>query len=217
LAQREDLVALALAWQGPGDKIDLRCRLYMPEDGIDEKAHAWRAPLHQWIEEGWITVLPGRSIPIDYLRYEISGVGLNADGSICKQRSEKAIAEQFVIKELAFDRALSKTLVYQWLAETDGIECTEHGQGFMDMSPAAKAFQDLVASRRLRHDGNPVLDWMVGHCIVTMDPAGNIKPDKRQSRQKIDGLVAAVMAVSRVLNAKPKANSVYARRGVLVI
>lgn len=217
LAEREDIVALAMAWKNDVGGVDLRWRMWIPEEDIDEKAHRWRAPLRQWIEEGWLTVLPGASIPIDHLRHEISGVSLDEAGGVKKKRSKRAVDTLYDIKELAFDRALAKTLVYEWLHERDGIMCVEHGQGYLDMSPASKTFFHAINNRDIRHDGNPVIDWMMRHCIVTRDPAGNIKPDKRKNRQKIDGVVAACMAVGRIYNAKSKPDNVYKNRGVICV
>jgi phage terminase large subunit-like protein len=65
------------------------------------------------------------------------------------------------------------------------------------MSPAAKQFEKLVLGRQLAHGGNPVLSWMASNVAIKQDPAGNIKPDKGKSRDRIDGIVALVMAAGR--------------------
>ena len=58
-------------------------------------------------------------------------------------------------------------------------------------------FERLAVAGRLRHGGHPVLGWNVNNLAITQDPAGNIKPDKQRSREKIDGAVAAIMAIGR--------------------
>lgn len=219
LAKVNDLVALAMAWwSDDGKAVDLRVRFWMPDEGIAEKAEDWRLPqLHQWIEEGWIETTPGHAIESNVLRHAISGVALDEFGKPLKQRRRDAVAEQFNVRELAFDRWRAQDLVIQQLGETDGLPVVEHGQGYQSMSAPSKELEKRILNGTIRHDGNPVLDWMVGHCVVDQDPAENIKPNKRKSRHKIDGIVAAVMAVGRITAAKPKKRSVYERRGVLVV
>lgn len=88
----------------------------------------------------------------------------------------------------------------------------QFGQGYQSMSPPTKEFMKLVLSQRLAHDGNPVLRWMADNVIVRQDPAGNLKPDKSKSRNKIDGIVAGIMALDRALRHEASA---YETRGVL--
>ena len=65
------------------------------------------------------------------------------------------------------------------------------------MSPPTKEFYKLLMEGRIIHGGNPVLRWMAGNVVVDTDPAGNIKPTKAKSPEKIDGIVAAIMALDR--------------------
>ena len=67
------------------------------------------------------------------------------------------------------------------------------------------------------HGGHPVLTWMAGNLVARQDPAGNIKPDKAKSTEKIDGMVALIMAVDRALRHEEQAPSVYEGRGILTI
>jgi phage terminase large subunit-like protein len=76
-----------------------------------------------------------------------------------------------------------------------GIECVTFGQGFASMSGAMKETERLILSRQLKHTGCPVLRWNIGNVDVAQDPAGNVKPDRARSREKIDGLVALIMAI----------------------
>lgn len=93
------------------------------------------------------------------------------------------------------------------------------GQGFKDMSPPSKEFMKLALEGKLTHGGHPVLAWMVDNTHVRTDPAGNIKPDKQKSTEKIDGVVATIMALDRAIRGG-NANagvSAYDSRGLLVI
>jgi len=73
------------------------------------------------------------------------------------------------------------------------------GQGFASMFAPTKRLLELVLTGELAHGGNPVLRWMASNVIVQMDPAGNVKPDKGKSREKIDGIVALIIALSGMM------------------
>ena len=66
------------------------------------------------------------------------------------------------------------------------------------------------------HGGNPVLRWMAGNVVIDTDPAGNIKVTKAKSKEKIDGIVAAIMALDRCIRQEGQSGSVYDERGLLV-
>jgi phage terminase large subunit-like protein len=92
------------------------------------------------------------------------------------------------------------------------------GQGFISMSPPSKDFYQFVMEGKMRHARHPVLDWNIGNVIIDEDPAGNIKPNKRKSTEKIDGAVALIMGFARAtLQAAEHTDSVYDReeRGIL--
>jgi phage terminase large subunit-like protein len=76
----------------------------------------------------------------------------------------------------------------------------------------------VVMDRKLAHGGHPVLRWMADNLVVRQDPAGNMKPDKQKSREKIDGIVAGLMAFDRALRNEGEAGrSVYEDRGPVMI
>jgi phage terminase large subunit-like protein len=84
------------------------------------------------------------------------------------------------------------------------------------MSPPMKELETLILSKRIAHGGNPVLNWMADNLVAKTDPAGNIKPDKEASREKIDGMVAMIMGLDRALRHE-NAGSVYEERGILTV
>ena len=186
----------------------------MPEEGVDEKAERWKCPsLHQWIDAGWIDTTPGSVIDAKTLRWDISGVALDEAGAVLKERNAQAVAERFQVRALAYDPYQASNIVIQQLGDYDGLPIVKHGQGYLDMSVPSKEFSNRIKQRTLCHDGNPVMRWMFQHCVVDTDPAENIKPNKRKSRHKIDGVVASVMAVGlAALNASK--SKVYEHRGV---
>ncbi len=87
-----------------------------------------------------------------------------------------------------------------------------------DMSPPTKELMKLVLEERIAHGGHPVLRWMMDNIYIRTDPAGNIKPDKEKSTEKIDGAVATVMALDRAIRCgNDTSESVYDSRGLLFI
>jgi phage terminase large subunit-like protein len=82
------------------------------------------------------------------------------------------------------------------LAE-EGITLLPFGQGFLSMAVPTKKFLDLIAARRLHHGGHPILRWMANNVVLRKDAAGNVKVDKEKSVQKVDGIVACIMAIDR--------------------
>lgn len=100
-----------------------------------------------------------------------------------------------------------------------GFTVVPFGQGFKDMSPPTKEFYKLLMEGKIIHGGNPVLRWMAGNVVVETDPAENIKPTKAKSPEKIDGIVASIMALDRCIrNAGAQQGSIYddPDRGLLV-
>ena len=93
-----------------------------------------------------------------------------------------------------------------------------YGQGYGSMSAPSKQFETLVLSQKLEHFGNPVLRWMLASTSIMSDPAGNIKPDKQKSSQKIDGIVASVMSVGEWMTTQAAADeNPYKNRGLLTL
>ncbi len=100
-----------------------------------------------------------------------------------------------------------------------GFTVVPFGRGFKDMSLASKEFMKLALEGRLHHGGNKVLAWMVDNIHIRTAPAGNIKPDKQKSTEKIDGVVATIMALDRAIRCAghDTTASVYDQRGLLVL
>lgn len=84
------------------------------------------------------------------------------------------------------------------------------------MSAPTKEFEKMVLTGKIEHFGNPVLRWMLASTVVMTDPAGNIKPDKAKSMQKIDGIVASIMALGEWMTAQASEDeNPYNQRGLL--
>lgn len=182
LSSTTDLSALALLFPPHGEETQwqLLVRFWMPEANIAKRARQDRVPYDQWATQGFIETTPGNIIDYDHIRARVL-----------------EDVERFAIQEIPYDRWNSAQLVTQ--LGGDGLTMVPFGQGFASMSQPTKDFEALVVGRKLRHGGNPVLRWMASNVAVLQDPAGNLKPDKGKSTERIDGIVAAIMALGRAL------------------
>jgi phage terminase large subunit-like protein len=103
-------------------------------------------------------------------------------------------AAEFSLQMIAFDPWNATDLLSR-LQQQDGFPCASMRQGFASLSAPTKSLEQAILGRRLRHDGHPVLRWNVSNVAVETDAAGNLRPSKHRSTEKIDGVVALIMAV----------------------
>lgn len=121
--------------------------------------------------------------------------------------------ETYHIREITYDRRHATRMVQN--LEDMGFTMVPFGRGFKDMSPPSKELFKLLPEGNIIHGGNPVLKWMSGNVVMRRDPAGNIKPDKEKSVEKIDGIVASIMVLNRCIRNGTGSGSVYDERGVI--
>ena len=99
-----------------------------------------------------------------------------------------------------------------------GFTVVPFGQGFKDMSPPTKELMKLTLEKKIAHGGHPVMRWMADNIFIRTDPAGNIKADKEKSTEKIDGVIALIMALDRAIRCENDTSaSVYDERGILLL
>jgi phage terminase large subunit-like protein len=96
----------------------------------------------------------------------------------------------------------------------EGITLFGMGQGFLSMAAPMREFEARLLKGQVHHGGNPVLRWMAGNMSVAQDAAENLKPDKKYSQGRIDGIVALVMALDRTMRRGKPRRSVYEDRGL---
>jgi len=182
LATTTDIAALILAFPIEDD-VHLLPFFFVPEENIAKRARRDRVPYDLWREEGYLIATPGKVIDYAYIRKTIND-----------------LAQRYHIKEISIDRWNAAQLATQ--LEGDGFDMVGFGQGFASMSAPTKEFEARVIGETLNHGGNPILNWMAANITVVMDVAGNVKPSKKKSTERIDGIVAAIMALGRILVSK---------------
>lgn len=184
LASTIDIAALALTFELDG-KVHALLRFWIPQDNIRKRVERDGVPYDLWVRQGLMKATPGNIIDYDVIRADINALG-----------------ERFNIREIAIDRWNATQLATQ--LQGDGFTVALFGQGFASMGAPTKDLEKRIVGRELVHGGNPVLRWMAANVAVKQDPAGNLKPAKDKSVEKIDGVVALIMALGRLMVAKPE-------------
>jgi phage terminase large subunit-like protein len=198
LASTTDIAALVLVFPPEAEEEPYHVLAYfwIPEENMIERSRRDRVPYDAWVRDGFVAATPGNVIDYTFIKHRIEELG-----------------GKYRIEEIAFDR-WGATAISTDLTDA-GFTMVQFGQGFASMSGPSKELLKLVLSKQILHGRNPVLRWMADKVVVRQDPAGNIKPDRQKSREKIDGIVAAIMALDRALrHAGP---SVYEERGLLTV
>jgi phage terminase large subunit-like protein len=156
---------------------------FLPKDNIPFRCRRDRVPYDVWERQGLFHLTEGNVIDYRFIRARIL-----------------ELRDEFDIAQIAFDRWNSTDIVTNLM--DDGFEMVKVGQGFASMFAPTKRLLELVLTGELAHGGNAVLRWMASNVIVQTDPAGDVKPDKSKSREKIDGVVALIMAITGVMGAQ---------------
>lgn len=184
LGSTSDLSSFALVFPSddPADGYDVLWRLWAPEDSLDALDARTAREASAWVKAGLLELTPGSVTDYEFIRARI-----NAD------------RERYAIEAIGYDRWNATDLVNR-LTEDDGAPMESLGQGFVGMSAPTKDLQRLVLASTperplFRHGGNAAIRWQVDNLAVATDPAGNVKPDKAKAGDKIDGVVAAIIAL----------------------
>lgn len=198
LSSTSDITALVLAFPPRSDdeKYILLPFFWLPEDTLELRCHRDHVLYDVWQKQGFIQTTKGNVIHYGFIEKFIERLG-----------------ETYNIREIAYDRWNATQMVQN--LEDMGFTMVPFGQGFKDMSPPSKELFKLLMEGNILHGGNPVLKWMAGNVVMRQDPAGNIKPDKEKSVEKIDGIVASIMALDRCIRNGIGSGSVYDERGVI--
>ena len=199
LSSTGDITALVLIFppRDEEEKYVLLPYFWIPEETIPRRVKANSVPYDIWEKQGYIMSTEGNVIHYDFIEKFIMD-----------------LSEKYHILEIAVDR-WNATHVIQNL-EDNGLTMVPFGQGFASMSAPTKEFYRLLMEGKIIHGGHPVMRWMAGNVVVDTDPAGNIKVTKAKSKEKIDGIVAAIMALDRAVRHEVESGSVYDTRGLLV-
>ncbi len=171
---------------------------WLPESALDTRDRANLQRLEPWVDAGLITLTEGDVIDFGVIRKFINEF---ANG----RKIEEIAIDPWNATQIATD------------LQSDGFKVQYVRTGFISISAATKEFERLVLRKEILHGGHPVMDWMIENVSTEVDASGNIKPSKRRSAEKIDGPVAAILALARYIgNVTPK-RSKYNKQGLTIL
>ena len=182
LASKTDIAAWVLLFppSAPGEKWIVLPRLFVPEDNMLVRDRKDRVSYSAWSRQGFIIATPGNVIDQDAIRRQI----IDDAGA-------------FDLQVVGYDEWNAGKLAAELME--DGIDLVALSQNFQNLSEPSKELEALVLAGDLLHGGHPVLRWMAGNVVVLRDTNDNYRPNKKKSRDRIDGIVALIMALNRAL------------------
>lgn len=182
LASHVDINAMALFFPDVKGFAALRMFFWIPEDKVKEKED--KVDYALWAKQGYITITPGSIIDVD-------------------QQSEQMqqILKEYKVLGCAYDPYMAHHGIIQNIQKggfpIDRLD--PYTQNIRNMSAPSKEFERLVMEGRLEHFNNPVMRWMLRNVMIISDTNDNLKPDKKRSREKIDGIIAAITAIGEYI------------------
>ncbi|MEG0370428.1 MAG: terminase TerL endonuclease subunit, partial [Hungatella sp.] len=173
LSSTTDITAFVLVFppRSEDEKYIIFPFFWIPEENMRLRVRRDHVPYDVWNQQGFLETTEGNVIHYGFIEKFIEELGM-----------------KYHIKEIAFDRWGAVQMAQD--LEDMGFTVVPFGQGYKDMSPPSKELMKLTLEEKLAHGGHPVLRWMMDNIFIKQDPAGNIKPDKEKSTEKIDGAVA---------------------------
>jgi len=196
LSSSDDITALVLVfWQGEALKV--LPFFFIPKDNIEKRVKKDNVPYDLWVSKGLIFATEGNVIDYNFVEEKIY-----------------EIAKIYDIEEIAVD-PYNALMLNQKLSDS-GLITAEVRQGMKSLSPPTKECERLILSGNLHHGNNEVLNWMFSNVMIISDLNDNRRVDKQKSKEKIDGIQALIMAVSRASLHIDNTKSIYDTRDILV-
>lgn len=198
LSSTSDITALVLVFPPRNEEENYIILPYfwLPKDTLALRCRRDHVLYDVWERQGYLQTTEGNVVHYGFI-----------------ERFIEDLSTKFHIREIAYDRWNATQMVQN--LEDMGLTVVPFGQGYKDMSPPSKELYKLMMERKVNHGGHPVLKWMSQNVVMRQDPAGNIKPDKEKSVEKIDGIVALIMALDRCIRHKGEDGSIYDQRGII--
>ena len=201
LSSTTDLTSLNLVFpdlESDVPKYKTLAFFWIPEENILKREQRDKVPYRRWVKDGLVTATPGNIIDYDWIRKDINELG-----------------ERFNILEIAVDRWNATQLATQ--LDGDGFKIVLFGQGYVSMNSPSKELESLIYSGRLEHNNHEILNWNASNVATEQDAAGNIKPSKKKSNKRIDGVVAMIMGLGRASVHDDFSDSAYDSRGLIIL
>lgn len=200
LSKKIDLTSVGFEFPLDDGSFLILSHSFIPEDTLEEKRKTDKVDYDLWVKQGWITTTNGAVV--DY-RYIMTYITKQAD------------KYGFNIKEICYDPYNATQFAQEM--DNEGYECVEIRQGVKTLSEPTKNFRELVYSKKVKHNKNPVLTWAIGNAVTKQDHNENIMLDKDKSSNRIDPIAAVINAHTRAMVVAKHQRSVYEGRGIITI
>lgn len=201
MSTKIDITADVMLFELDKGRIFVLPKFYCPKDTAIERSRADKVPYLKWAEQGYITLTEGNVVDTEYIEADILKDWKN-----------------YKIEAMAYDpwnfESMRQSLIKKGLPEKKIIEFR---QTLQNMTAPTKDLSSLVISGKLVFNNNPILTWMAENTAVWTDPNENVRPAKNKSAERIDGIVATIMARGLMLTRPAPKQSVYETRGVIAI
>ena len=180
------------------NRYQLLWKFWIPEEKVKDRAALMRenANIEEWIRKGLITVTEGNVTDYDRVLADI-----------------EQLRQEYEIKVIAYDPWNSSAVASKLMER--GVTLEPFTQTIGNYAMPTREFERLVGLGAIDHYDNPVARWMLSNVVIRQDVNGNKRPDKMKSSEKIDGIVAAIMALDRCIRHE-NTGSVYDERGLMV-
>lgn len=194
LASKLDVTALVMLFLHDGLWY-VFCRFYLPEETVEEKESTTMSHYAGWAKDGHFTLTPGNIIDYDLIEDDLR--------DICKE---------FDVQSIGYDPWQATQLANNLMK--DGLPMVEVKNTVQNFSEPMKQLEAFVVSNKLRPGHNPVLTWMMSNVVAHLDKKDNIYPNKERPDNKIDGVIALIIALSRAILPEESTESIYETRGL---
>jgi phage terminase large subunit-like protein len=178
LASRKDIAAVEILIPLGVDEYVRFGRYYLPESCTTDSANA--EYYKTWAEEGWLTLCPGNIIDIHAIK----------DGII-------SVCRLLEVVEIAFDPHQATSLVTDLMA--NNLPVVELVQTVRTFSEPMKTLDSMILSGKIRHNNDPVMRWMMSNVVAKPNYKEELRPEKDRPDNKIDGAVALLLAINRMI------------------
>ena len=196
LASTRDLSAFVLVFNVNG-KFIVRPYIFLPKENAKKRSDRDGVNYVEWLRDGHVFGTEGDVQDYHFIRAKIN-----------------ELSKKYRIQSICYDRWNASQIVID--LQNDGANLDPFGQGFVSMSMPTKALEVEIIAKNIIHDNNPCLNWCLSNITIQEDPAGNIKPNKSKSVDRIDPIVALIMALGSYYS-EDDGTSVYDERDLLVL
>jgi phage terminase large subunit-like protein len=195
LGQTQDLSSIAAVWLD-GDRLIVKCWNYAPEVGAAIRARRDGVPYLEWSQRGFLTLTEGDTTDYRYLLEQV-----------------ERIAKENRVRLIGYDPYNAQNLAND--LEHRGHKVVRVPQSYLNMSTPTRMFERAVTGKNLQHDGGPVLSWALSNACTETDFAGNPRVSKRRSVERVDPVIATIVALAASLHDEKVSNSPYEKRGLV--